>query len=195
MKNKNFIDIKKQKQRIKDKQNSKLADKMLSKNYTVDDVLDIKTRWNILKYTQEEQEIIQKATELAAEGMNIAVCADVSYNKLNKLDTYENATKKGLTQNMTDEQKEILKRVSKKVSIDRVLIVSGKYTSRIAVVIASMTLITQFYWNNIYQLFSKTENIIVWSLLIFSMYCLIQSRALSKQIGKDISEIINIKTR
>lgn len=195
MKNKNFIDIKKQKQRIKDKQNSKLADKMLSKNYTVDDVLDIKTRWNILKYTQEEQEIIQKAAELAAEGMNIAVCADVSYNKLNKLDTYENATKKGLTKNMTDEQKEILKRVSKKVSIDRVLIVSGKYTSRIAVVIASMTLITQLYWNNIYQLFSKTENIIVWSLLIYSMYCLIQSKALSKQIGKDISEIINIKTR
>jgi len=195
MKNKNFIDIKRQKQRIKDKQNSKLADKMLAKNYTVDDVLDIKTRWNILKYTQEEQEIIQKAAELAAEGMNLAVCADVSYKRLNKLDTYENATKKGLTQNMTDEQKELLKRVSKKVSIDRVLIVSGKYTSRIAVVIASMTLITQLYWNNIYQLFSKTENIIVWSLLIYSMYCLIQSRALSKQIGKDISEIINIKTR
>lgn len=195
MKNKNFIDIKRQKQRIKDKQNSKLADKMLAKNYTVDDVLDIKTRWKILKYTQEEQEIIQKAAELAAEGMNLAVCADVSYNKLNKLNTFENAVKKGLTQNMTDEQKEILKRVSKKVSIDRALIVSGRYTSKIAVVIASMALITELYWHSIYQLFSKTENIIVWSLLMYSVYCLIQSRALSKQIGKDISKIINIKTR
>jgi len=187
---KNFVQILKQKQRIKDKTNYIKADKILAKNYTYDDIIDIKARWKMLNLDEKTQDIINQAAEIAAKSLNFLSCVEVHYKNLNKLNTFENATKKGLTQEMTDKQKETLKKISKDVSLARILFVSGKYLSKIAFYIACINLMTFVFWQDLYQQYKNPENIIVYSMLTYSIYCLIHGRILTRKIDKNVVKMV-----
>lgn len=187
---KNFVQILKQKQRIKDKTNYVKADEILAKNYTYDDIIDIKARWKMLDLDEKSKDIINQAAEIAAKSLNFLSCVEVHYKNLNKLNTFENATKKGLTKEMTDEQKETLKKISKDVSLARILFVSGKYLSKIAMIIACTNVMLCIYWQDLYQQYKNPENIIVYSMLIYCLYCLIHGRILTKKIDKDIVKMV-----
>ena len=196
---KNFFDsIKYQESYIKKqlkKINNATADEILSKNYTKDDFIDIKMKWDMINYSELENEIIEIYSEYLADYMNLAVCAHISHEKLNNLDTYENAEKKNLIKDMTKEQKDILKKISKQVKIDRFLFIGGKITGKIAIFIGVTNFIINTYWKDLYNMMQPTEIYVFISVTVLFLILYLTSQYTTEKISKNISKIIEQKIR
>lgn len=171
------------------------VDDMLSKNYTKEDFIDIKTKWDMLNYSEPDNEIIEEYADLISKYLNLSVCAYISRTKLNNLNVFENAEKKKLTDEMTDEQKDILKKVSKQVKIDRALFLSGRFTGKIAMFMAVANFVINVYWKDLYNMIQPAET---YTFICFTTAFLISyltSRHTTKKIADNILKIIKTQQR
>ena len=106
----------------------KIADNILLKNYTINDIFDEEIRQDLSDLSDaDKQELLKTADELA-DNLNFFSCITVSYKNLNGLNVFENAEKKGLTQNLNEKQLKILKQISNNTSFARILFLSAKYS-------------------------------------------------------------------
>lgn len=193
-----FDTIKYQKNQIEQKLKklkTATADEILSKNYTKDDFIDTKIKWDMINYSEQENQIIEEYSDYMAKYMNLSVCAYVSHEKLNNLNTFENAEKKNLTKEMTDEQKKILRKISNQVKIDRVLFIGGKITSKIAIFMGIAQLIIDVYWKDLYDMMQPTENYAFICVATVFLILYLTSQHTTENIAKNITKIINAKTR
>ena len=171
------------------------VDDMLSKNYTKDDFIDIKTKWDMLNYSEPDNEIIEEYADLISKYLNLSVCAYISRTKLNNLNVFENAQKKNLTDEMTDEQKDILKKISNQVKIDRALFISGKLTGKIAVFIAVAQFIINMYWKDLYNAIQPTETYVFLCLATVFIVLYLTGQHTTKKIADNILKIVKIQQR
>lgn len=171
------------------------VDDMLSKNYTKEDFIDIKTKWDMLNYSEPDNEIIEEYADLISKYLNLSVCAYISRTKLNNLNVFENAEKKNLTDEMTDEQKDILKKVSKQVKIDRALFLSGKYTGKIAMFMAVANFVINVYWKDLYNAIQPAEIYIFICVAISFLISFLASQHTTKKIADNLLKIIKTQQR
>lgn len=171
------------------------VDDMLSKNYTKEDFIDIKTKWDMLNYSDPDNEIIEEYADLISKYLNLSVCAYISRTKLNNLNVFENAEKKNLTDEMTDEQKDILKKVSKQVKIDRALFLSGKFTGKIAMFMAVANFVINVYWKDLYNMIQPAETYTFICVAISFLISYLASQHTMKKIADNLLKIIKIQQR
>lgn len=171
------------------------VDDMLSKNYTKEDFIDIKTKWDMLNYSEPDNEIIEEYADLISKYLNLSVCAYISRTKLNNLNVFENAEKKNLTDEMTDEQKDILKKVSKQVKIDRALFLSEKFTRKIAIFMAVANLVINVYWKDLYNAIQPAETYTFICVAMSFLISYLASQHTTKKIADNILKIIKTQQR
>lgn len=171
------------------------SDEALLKNYTKEDFIDVKTKWDMLNYSEEDNEIIEEYADLISKYLNLSVCAYISRKKLNNLNTFENAEKKNLTKEMTDEQKDILKKISKQVKIDRVLFLSEKFTCKIALFMAVANFVINMYWKDLYNAIQPAETYTFICVAISFLISYLASQHTTKKIANNILKIVKMQQR
>ena len=128
------------------------------------------------------------------QGLALSSCLIVSYYNGNGLNTFQNAEKTGLTEEMTPEQINILKNISKNTEIARILFATGKYSSYIMLGLALGTLYIQGHSKFVYNLIQPEETYMFISFAIFALYCMLKQKSLAKNVAKNIEKLMNIKT-
>lgn len=171
------------------------SDEALLKNYTKDDFIDVKTKWDMLNYSETENQIIEEYADFISKYLNLSVCAYISRTKLNNLNVFENAEKKNLTDEMTDEQKDILKKVSKQVKIDRALFLSGRLTGKIAIFMAVANFVINVYWKDLYNAIQPAETYTFICVAISFLISYLASQHTTKKIANNLLKIVEIRQR
>ena len=148
--------------------NIETAEDVMTKVYTVNDILTPRVNWKMLKCTNEERKIIRQTIENFVKALNLSACVYISQEKLNDLDVFANATRKGLTKDMNDEQKNIVKKLSKLAKTDNFLLTVNKYATITAALMATVNLVLFTYLKDLYDKTQPMENnIFILVALIF----------------------------
>ena len=85
--------------------------------------------------------------------------------KLNGMDTYQYAERKGLTKDMNGEQKQKLNKISRDVSFWRILSITQKYLALVICVMGISNFIINLKFQDLYDKIQPEENYIFWSLV------------------------------
>ena len=106
----------------------------------------------------------------------LSSCSIVSYYKGNGLNTFQNAEKTGLTQNLNDKQINVLKKISRNTEMARILFATGKYSSYVMLALALGTLYIQGHNKFVYNLIQPEETYMFISVAIFALYCILKHK-------------------
>ncbi|MBO4746212.1 MAG: hypothetical protein J5613_04055, partial [Alphaproteobacteria bacterium] len=115
--------------KLKKLENLEIAYSLLSEQCTLDDLLDTKAHWEMVNMSEKQKEEFIRKKKLEVFCKNLTPCIIVAEKNLNGLNTYQNAEIIGLTKDMTDEQKDLLKDLSKSVNLKRFLAITRRGTS------------------------------------------------------------------
>lgn len=150
---------------LKKLENLEIADKLLSEEtYTLADLLDPATKYFMLRLTDEERAEFIKQKKIEVRCKNLIPCIVLGKEKLNGMDTYQYAERKGLTKDMTHEQKQMLEKISRDVSFWRILATTKKYLALITGIMAISNFIIDMKFPELYNIIQPEENYIFWSL-------------------------------
>lgn len=86
------------------------------------------------------------------------------------MDTYQYAERKGLTKDMTGEQKQMLNKISRDVSFLRILTIAQKSLTLIIGVMAISNFIINLKFQELYDKIQPEENYIFWSLVVVILF-------------------------
>ena len=172
--------------RLKKLKNKEIADSLLAEQYTLEDLLDPKAHWDMVNMSEEQKKEYMQLKQIELVYRNLAPCILVAQEKLNGLNTFQNAEKIGLTKDMTDEQKEMLRDLSKDVDLSRILSISRKWCKVILMSAIPVHFILKMYFNNFYNSIQPGEKCVLWGMIFSSIYLYFVDR----KIGKNISERI-----
>ena len=151
--------------KIKNLNNMKIADELLAEEtYTLADLLDPRTKYYMLNLTDKEREEFIKQKKIEVHYKNLIPCVVLGKEKLNGINTYQYAERKGLTQNMSYEQKQMLEKISRDVSFWRILATTKKYLALITGIMAISNFIIDMKFPELYNIIQPEENYIFWSL-------------------------------
>ena len=175
---------------IKDLEDMKVADVILSaETYTLEDLLDPKTKYDMLKLTDEERAEFIKQKKIEVRCRNLIPCVVLGKAKLNGMDTYQYAERKGLTKDMTGEQKQMLNKISRDVSFLRILTIAQKSLTLIIGVMAISNFIINLKFQELYDKIQPEENYIFWSLVVV---ILLARHKCKKNYNSIISQMYNL---
>lgn len=151
---------------LKEIENLEIADKLLAEEtYTLEDLLDPKTKYFMLKLTDEEREEFIKQKKIEVFYRNLSPCIALGKAKLNGMNTYQYTERKGLTKDMTHEQKQMLENISKDVSFWRILLLTQKYLTILIGIIAASNFVIYLKFQELYDKIQPEENYIFWGLV------------------------------
>lgn len=151
---------------LKEIENTKIADELLAEEtYTLEDLLDPKTKYFMLKLNDKEKEEFIKEKKIEVHFRNLIPCVVLGRVKLNGMDTYQYAERKGLTKDMNGEQKQKLNKISRDVSFWRILSITQKYLALVICVMGISNFIINLKFQDLYDKIQPEENYIFWSLV------------------------------
>jgi len=175
---------------LKDLEKMKLADTILAEEtYTLEDLLDPKTKYFMLKLNEKELAEFIKQKKIEVRCRNLIPCIVLGKAKLNGMDTYQYAERKGLTKDMTGEQKQMLDKISRDVSFLRFLTNAQKYLTLIMGVMAISNFIINLKFQELYDKIQPEENYIFWSLVAIILVVRHKSK---KNYDNIISQMYNL---
>lgn len=156
---------------LKELENMKIADDLLAEEtYTLEDLLDPATKYFMLRLTDEERAEFIKQKKIEVRCKNLIPCIVLGKEKLNGMDTYQYAERKGLTKDMTHEQKQILERVSNDVSFWRILSITQKYLTLVIGIMAISNFVVYSKFQELYDKIQPEENYIFWGLVAVILF-------------------------
>ncbi len=156
---------------LKEIENLEIADKLLAEEtYTLEDLLDPKTKYFMLKLTDKEREEFIKQKKIEVRYRNLIPCVVLGRTKFNGMDTYQYAERKGLTKDMTHEQKQMLENMSRDVSFWRILAITKKYLALVMGIMAVSNFIIDMKFPELYNIIQPEENYIFWSLFCIVIF-------------------------
>ena len=141
--------------------------------------------------TDDEKRLLKDSLDNLA----LICCTKVSYYNANGLNTFQNAEKTGLTQNMTQEQIKILKKISNNVQMLRILFATGRCSGYIMLTLSLCTLYIQGHYQFLYNIIQPEEIYIFLSFAFAALYCFLRYEKLSKKMENQIEQLVNINTR
>ena len=151
---------------LKEQENLRIADELLAEEtYTLEDLLDPKTKYYMLKLTDDERAEFIKQKKIEVRYRNLIPCIVLGKEKWNGMDTYQYAERKGLMKDMTGEQKQMLNKLSRDVSFWRILTIAQKSLTLIIGVMAISNFIINLKFQELYDKIQPEENYIFWSLV------------------------------
>lgn len=167
----------------------KIADELLSKTYTLEQEITVKDKWDMLKLSDEQKELFVKIKKIQVYCKNFTPCIVIAQNNLNGLNTFENAERKGLTKDMTNDEKQMLKKLSNNVSFRR-LLVSTRNTSVILLnIMAISNALINIYSYDLYKKIQPEETFVFFCLFSFIVALLIADRTTYKSMIKQLTSI------
>ena len=171
------------------------AEEILLKTYTGEDIFSEEYSKELYKWNKENAERVLQDCENWAAYRNILSCIEVSYDNLNGLNVFQNAEKKGLTENMTKEQIDILKKISKDTSFARTLFVASKYTAYVLVAMALTNLYISSHIRFLHNIIQSEETYAFIGGLVFILFCALAQGPLAYATLYKIKRMLNLKQR
>ena len=172
--------------KLKKLENQELADSLLSEQCTLDDLLDAKAHWDMIKMSEQQKEEFMKLKRMEVFCRNLTPCIIVAEENLNGLNTYKNAEKIGLTKDMTDEQKDLLKDLSKTVNLKRFLAITRRGTSVLIMLTAIANILIGVYNKGFYNKIHPGEDYFFWGLVGLFFGLVFSNKNLTNNIAKQI---------
>ena len=124
---------------------------------------------------------------------NLIPCMELGSTKFNGMNTYQYADRKGLTNDMTDEQKQMLSQISRDVSSWRILAVTQKTLGLIVGVIAVSNFIINVKFQELYDKIQPEEKYIFWSLVAVIVLNHRKIKKIYKNVLQKIYEIAQLE--
>jgi hypothetical protein len=167
--------------------------------YAAEDVLlNVQDVYELIEEVQQNKELNddeKKHTISYLNGEALLSCISVSYYKGNGLNTFQNAEKTGLTEKMTDEQKDILRKLSKNVSLARILYTTGKYSVYALV----GTMMFNLYANSHLQIFKNIiqpkQTYVFICVALFCMCCILVQERLTNICDYELKQLVGLNER
>lgn len=122
-------------------------------------------------------------------------CTLVSFDNLNGLNVAQNAEKSGLTENFTQQQKNLLNQISQNTSFARILSLTTKYSGYAMIIYGISNFYIKHNMKILYN-FIYPKNIYVFiSIAILAFACIMSQETLANNTAKKITKMINLNTR
>jgi hypothetical protein len=172
--------------KLKKLENLQIAYSLLSEQCTLDDLLDPKAHWDMIKMSEKQKEEFLKLKRIEVFCRNLIPCVIVAEENLNGLNTYENAEIIGLTKDMTDEQKDMLKDLSNDVKLKRLLAITRRGTSMLILLTAISNMVLCLYNKNIYNKIHPGEDYFFWGLVVLFVSLFFIDKKIKNNISKQM---------